>query len=58
MRYSASNEPLPSFVSVTARWMRENKRAINLQPVSIQEPKNLMRETSEAYINGERLTTM
>ena len=36
----------------------EREEVGSLQLASTQEPKNLMRETSEPYINGERLTTI
>jgi len=37
---------------------REEKRATSLQPASTQEPRNLVREISGPYINGEGLTTI
>jgi len=32
---------------------REEKRAVSLQPASTQEPRKLVRETSEPYINDD-----
>ena len=34
---------------------REEKWSVSLQPVSTQEPKNLVRETGEPCINDEGL---
>ena len=36
----------------------EREEVDSLQPASTQEPRNLIRETSEPYINSERLTTI
>jgi hypothetical protein len=37
---------------------REKKRAVSLQPVETQEPRNYVRETDEPFIKTEKLTAM